>query len=275
MNVVMLVFDSPSGFPGTWGKDIDELFGLRAGGVAAGDGELLESNCLARFETDGGLLSSGLGTGCFSGTSFGSFIIGLALMGGGEVCDLVSTGVSVFLVLGADALVLRGRLCRLLDVGRDGKRGAGLLAADIKSSTLAVESAETKPFLVGDTCVGVGLVLLALELTTFVSIPSGFFWVTKPGFANGRRTPPYFACTSVVVCALLRCRNEEGLTNWYPSSSSELPSSLLSGLKAPSPATFGTRPNDCSGDEFSGMVLVGMEGDVFLKTTPNVSWFFN
>lgn len=57
--VGMLVLDSPSGFPGTWGSDKEALFGLVAGGVALGEIEdLLVSNCRAKFETENGFLSS-------------------------------------------------------------------------------------------------------------------------------------------------------------------------------------------------------------------------
>jgi hypothetical protein len=68
----------------------------------------------------------------------------LALIGGGD--DEVDAlpfageiGASTLLLLGTDVLELGGRRCRLLDVGRDGKRGAGLFVADITSSALDVD----------------------------------------------------------------------------------------------------------------------------------------
>jgi hypothetical protein len=143
----LLAFDSPSGFPGTWESDKEALFGLVAGGVTLDEmGDLLVSNCRAKLETEIGFLSSSFCVVtpiCFSTTAFVGLTSGLALMGGGIVDILLAPDGAIdgdgALSTSVADLELGGRLDLLLDVGREGKRGAGLFVVDIRSRTLAVD----------------------------------------------------------------------------------------------------------------------------------------
>jgi hypothetical protein len=106
------------------------------------------------------------------------------------------------------------------------------------------------------------------------SDPICLFWIGTMGAPKGGRDAALklFCVSAPVVFALFRCLRDEGLTSWYPSSSSELSSLRTSANNVFSFAcdeVLLTAFDSTARNEFVFGEMCGV--DAFRNTTPKVS----